>query len=163
MTRYIQGRNGRMAGSIGNGKDTVPTSAPAPSHMQAVTGPLQGDLDALYARFGNQVPDQSEPQAVETSPIVYDTQSNVEWSKLTGVYTEYLANINELEYDDLDDYTGPYNWGALETSIREHGIQEPIEIGVDEEGHHYVINGCHRAVIAHRLRLTNIPVIYRKD
>ena len=49
--------------------------------------------------------------------------------------------------------------GLLE-DIREKGIREPIEIRVREDGSQIVWDGLHRLVIAQKLGIEDIPVIY---
>ncbi len=44
--------------------------------------------------------------------------------------------------------------------IRLNGIQEPIEIRVREDGSQIVWDGLHRLVVAQKLGIEEIPVIY---
>jgi hypothetical protein len=168
MTRHIKGKNGKFAGSIGDGKTKTPKATQAiPAAPAAHTPETYGeDIDALYARFGAQstpIPSLTTgtPPA---SPVIFDTPTTMPVTTLRGIYTEYLAEVGQLEREDLEEHSrsGPYDWAALTTHIRENGIQEPIEVGVDDDGDMYVINGSHRAVIACELRLSEVPVIYRQ-
>lgn len=53
MTRYVQGKDGKFAGSIGDGKDHAPTSAPeVPAPAQAVSAPAGSNPVAMaYQKF----------------------------------------------------------------------------------------------------------------
>lgn len=52
MTRHIQGSDGRFAGSIGAGKNDVPSAAPtAPTRPERATDPVRSQLHELYQRF----------------------------------------------------------------------------------------------------------------
>jgi len=48
---------------------------------------------------------------------------------------------------------------GLEEDIRQHGIKEPIEIKIREDGSLIVWDGLHRLVIAVRLELEYVPMI----
>lgn len=158
-----------MAGSIGDGKTRTPARITQPPHTPGLSevSDLASDIEALYNRYGtptdtNLTTPTAAPGKPRT-PVGYNAPLQIPTTHLHGVYTEYLANIEQLELDDLDDMTGPYNWADLIDNIKTNGIQEPIEIGVDENGDQYIINGCHRAVVALRLQLEHVPVIYRRD
>ena len=57
-----------------------------------------------------------------------------------------------LELIEIDD--------KLLEDIRLNGIREPIEIRVREDGSQIVWDGLHRLVIAQKLGIEDIPVIY---
>jgi ParB-like nuclease domain len=159
--------------ALQKGKDSVPTSKPSIPVMGTTDykAAQAADLEALYARFGKPNQPGREPNTVEALTGGSGAAEVIEFDKITyqpvailkGVYTEYLASVDKLDPEDLDDMTGPYDWGALENSIRSEGVKEPIEIGVDEDGERYIINGCHRAYLAYNMKLDNIPVVYRRS
>lgn len=157
-------KTGKFAGSIGHGKTHVPLP---PDDLPARHDPaaLTDDVTALFARFtATNATTTSSTDAPETGPdvIEFDKPTVIPWTGLRGIYTEYLASVDQLDAQDLDDMTGPYNWAKLQRSITKHGIRHPIHIQVDDDGTQSVINGCHRAYLAWQLRLTDVPVIYSR-
>lgn len=103
----------------------------------------------------------SHLQPSQFGPVKY--MSHKELSQLS--VTEYPGRVSDLEdemhyqekhypHDSPHAASGGVSkyLGALEQSIQQHGIKEPLQLsyGVLHDGHH-------RAAVAHRLKLERIP------
>lgn len=103
MPRYIKKADGKLAGSIGDGKTKIPTGAQHPSLPGSLTGtPAEpsSSTDAAYARF-----EQSRPAPSEEKFILTSFTDGIGGQISAGPYTGTLDRD-----DNDDDPEGP--WGA---------------------------------------------------
>lgn len=92
MTKYIQGKDGKFAGSIGDGKGKTPTDIAAPGVPAPASHVLDdapaGDLDALYARL-------AKPSEENTDAEVAAIYAEIEADSLA--YLDYHEDSDEYQ------------------------------------------------------------------
>lgn len=104
MGRYIQGKDGRFAGSIGNGKTAVPTASTLPSNTAPETGAEDpGQYAALYAAF------TSQPATVSDD---YEDVVN-RWTKVADRDPQMLTALTRFVNDHLEEAPVLYRGVAL--------------------------------------------------
>jgi hypothetical protein len=85
MAKYIQRKDGTMAGSIGDGKDKIPTvSMVAPSVASTQPGDVSQSVDDTYARF------QANATIVESAP-----EAAPEWTRFQREASKYMVIVEE--------------------------------------------------------------------
>lgn len=127
MARHIQGKDGKMAGSIGDGKGKVPTASDLRRTKGAATEQADtANLDDLYAQFhsrvdGNWTREEYEAavtKATEAASAYYDTERLV---------------MSDQEYDALVDKIAEYEQ-AHPNDLLNHGLTTQVAAGASAGG-----------------------------
>jgi hypothetical protein len=121
MVKYIKGKDGKMAGSIGDGKDKVPTSGTPtvvgnppyqgtsvgnPPYQTTSGGPTLDDLYSNFAAKNAEVAAESAA-SVEASDIRLDWEEVDEdggGSLYSDVTSEMYGYLTKVDYDAIDPW-----------------------------------------------------------
>ena len=110
MTKYIQGKDGKMAGSIGDGKTNIPTAPPPLPQAASTPETCSNTVDAIYEAF----------QARQANPAGYCIRCESDCDELSddGYCGGCFDDIEEgrrdpMTYEELNTvgkvvYTTPY-------------------------------------------------------
>lgn len=113
-------------------------------------------IDKLKKEKNNQISKLSEELVQDIQKKTLNNMKNRPEVKLVSV-----DDILSLKKDG--GYRTNEQISSLANNIMANGIESPIEISIDENGNRELYNGNHRLLVAEKLGLKEVPVIYRDN
>lgn len=105
MAKYVKGKDGKFAGSIGDGKTKVPTAAPKPAPLVGVPSNVKTpqDVDKLVAKMRKSLSEEFVP---------HDDIIVTDWRDANGTFVSYDLDGSPYHASAFADTHDPDLWVA---------------------------------------------------
>lgn len=135
MTKYIKGRDGKFAGSIGDGKNNVPTASNMPTAAQStVNDASESRVAEAYAKFAaKKNPYKFEAWAVEPNFRWFKPEKASDWD-------DTWAMAKDTDYDK-DDYGHDWAVDYIDGVLRVDPIEGSTWLENSRRHAYYEIKG----------------------